>query len=110
LRLLRDVLIYLIQKELGGIIVYKLKNYTEDIVAKKTDELLKVLDICKCDKCRLDIMAITLNNLPTKYVVSEVGELYTKIKELEQQYEVDVETEIIKAAMMVSKNPKHGNG
>jgi competence protein ComFB len=50
---------------------------------------------------------MALNDLPTKYVVSEKGELYTKLNELEQQFEIDVETAIIKAAVIVSRNPKH---
>lgn len=87
--------------------MYKLKNYMEELVMSKTDELLKLMNICNCEKCRLDIIAIALNELPTKYVVSEIGELYTKLNELEQQFEIDVETAIVKAAVMVSKNPKH---
>ncbi len=87
--------------------MYRLKNYMEELVMKKTDELLKLMNICSCEKCRLDIVAIALNELPTKYVVSETGELYTKLNELEQQFEIDVETAIVKAAVLVSKNPKH---
>jgi competence protein ComFB len=79
----------------------------EDLVVKKTDEILKLMNICKCDKCRLDIVALALNSLPSKYVVTEKGELYTKVRELEQQFDVDVDTAIIKAAVFVSKNPKH---
>jgi len=91
----------------GGQKMYRLKNYMEELVATKTDELLKLMNICKCEKCRLDIIAIALNELPTKYVVSEIGELYTKLNELEVQFEIDVETAIVKAAVLVSKNPKH---
>lgn len=87
--------------------MYKLKNYMEDIVSHKLEDLLKLMNLCKCEKCRLDIMAIALNDLPPKYVVTDKGELYIKIRELEQQFEVDVETAIVKAAMFVSKNPKH---
>lgn len=87
--------------------MYKLKNYMEELVMNKTDELLKLMNMCSCEKCRLDIVAIALNELPTKYVVSDMGELYTKLNELEQQFEIDVETAIVKAAVLVSKNPKH---
>lgn len=90
--------------------MYKLKNYMEDLVLKKTDEISNSMDVCKCEKCRLDIAAIALNSLPSKYVVTEKGELYAKINELEHQFEVDVETAIIKAAVIVGKNPKHNNG
>lgn len=85
----------------------KLKNYMEDIVNKKVDSVLNIMNICKCEKCRLDIMAIALNDLPPKYVVTDTGALYTKVRELEQQFEVDVETAIVKAAVFVSRNPKH---
>lgn len=87
--------------------MYKLKNYMEELVTKKTDAILEIMNICKCEKCRLDIIALALNSLPTKYVVSEKGALYTKLSELEQQFEIDVETAIIKSAVLVSKNPKH---
>lgn len=85
----------------------KLKNYMEDIVAKKADSVLNLMNICKCEKCKLDIMAIALNELPAKYIVTDKGELYTKLRELEQQFEVDIETAIVKAAIFVSKSPKH---
>lgn len=84
-------------------------NYMEEVVSKKTDEILKLMNICKCDKCKLDIMALALNELPSKYVVSEQGQLYAKLSELEQQFDIDIETSIIKAAVFVSKNPKHNN-
>ncbi len=87
--------------------MYKLKNYMEDLVIKRTDEILKSIDVCKCDKCKLDIIALALNSLPSKYVVSAKGELYAKVSELEQQFDIDVETAIIKAAFLVNENPRH---
>ncbi|HNR03479.1 MAG TPA: late competence development ComFB family protein [Bacillota bacterium] len=87
--------------------MYKLKNYMEDLVIKRTDEILKSIDVCKCDKCKLDIIALALNSLPSKYVVSAKGELYAKVSELEQQFDIDVGTAIIKAAFLVNENPRH---
>lgn len=93
----------------GGLKLYNLKNYMEEIVLKKTDEILKLMNVCKCNKCKLDIMALALNELPAKYVVTEQGGLYAKLRELEQQFDIDVETAIIKSAVLVSKNAKHNN-
>ena len=42
----------------------------EDVVALLLDELIKDKDICKCEHCRLDMMAIALNKLPPKYIVT----------------------------------------
>lgn len=87
--------------------MYKLKNYMEELVSKKIDGVLSLMNTCKCEKCRLDIMALALNELPAKYVVTDKGELYTKLRELEQQFEVDVEAAIARAAVFVANNPKH---
>lgn len=79
----------------------------EDAVTYKTNDILKTMDICKCEKCKLDIVAIALNDLPPKYVVSQMGELFAKVNELTQQFEVDIESAIVKAATQVANNPKH---
>jgi competence protein ComFB len=84
-----------------------IKNYMEDVVKQLIDEIMKDLNFCSCDKCRLDILAIALNDLPPKYIVTEKGELYTKISALRQQFEVDVISALTKAAILVKRNPRH---
>ncbi|AIS52356.1 late competence development protein ComFB [Thermoanaerobacter kivui] len=84
-----------------------LKNYMEDAVDQMMDEVLKDLDVCKCDRCRMDIKALALNNLPPKYVVSEEGELYVKTNELVRQFEVDIIKAITMAAIKVNNNKRH---
>lgn len=91
----------------GDFKMYTIKNYMEDVVRRSVDNIVKSMDICKCEKCMADIIAISLNNLPPKYIVTEIGELYTKVNELKQQFAIDVQTAITKAAMIVGKNPKH---
>lgn len=48
-----------------------IKNFMEEAVIETLDSVLKDLDVCKCDKCKLDIIALTLNNLPAKYYNTE---------------------------------------
>lgn len=87
----------------------KLHNYMENVVISVLNHLLtKKDDICKCEKCKMDIAAIALNNLPAKYVVTEKGELYTKLNEMEIQFEADVVKELVKAIDIVSKSTQHG--
>ena len=58
--------------------MYNLKNFSEVEVNKLLDNILNGYNnICKCEKCKLDIKAIALNSLSTKYIVSEQGEIYT---------------------------------
>ena len=89
--------------------MYHLKNYSENEVTKLLDMILmKYDDICKCEKCKLDIKALALNSLSTKYTVSEQGELYTSaLAEVNKQQTIDVTTAITKAIEIVSANPKH---
>lgn len=85
----------------------QIKNYMEEIVFNEMRDVLKEINMCTCEKCLLDIAAIALNELPCKYVVTEKGELYSKINSLSQQFEVDVMSAIIKAAVLVKRNPRH---
>ena len=85
----------------------QLKNYMEEIVFNSLKEVLQDINVCSCEKCMLDIAAIALNDLPPKYIVTEKGELYSKINALKQQFEVDVIAAITKAAVLVKRRPRH---
>ncbi|MFT5871481.1 MAG: competence protein ComFB [Clostridium sp.] len=94
---------------MGGITMYTLKNFSEIEVSILLEEVLNRYDnICKCEKCKLDIKALALNCLATKYTVSKQGEIYTKaLAEINKQQTINVITAIIKAIEIVSANPKH---
>ena len=62
---------------------------------------------CICEKCRLDIAAIALNNLTPQYTVTESGYLYAKAENLTSQFNVSVVAAITKAINIVASNPKH---
>ncbi len=85
-----------------------LKNYMEIAVDKVLPNIIKAFStICACDKCILDIKAIALNNLKPHYVVTDRGELYSKVDEMKVQFETDVMKALIDAIAIVSKNPRH---
>lgn len=89
--------------------MHKLKNFNEYIVDHLIHDILKqYTDICKCDKCILDIKAITLNHMDPKYVVSEKGELFSKMNyQFKQQEIINATKFIVQAIELVSKNPHH---
>ncbi len=69
----------------------KVHNYLENEVDILLNDLLKnYSDVCQCEHCLTDIKAIALNNLKPHYVVTQKGELFTKLTELELQFEVDI--------------------
>ncbi len=86
---------------------YKIKNYMEDAVREKVMSYLKKSNSCSCERCVLDIMALALNELPAKYYVTEIGELFIKTSELASQYNVDLEVAVLKAIALVKANPRH---
>ncbi len=87
--------------------VYDIRNYMEICVSDMMDAILKDLNCCTCETCRYDIFAIALNSLPPKYVVTKRGQLYTKMSTLQQQFDVDIIAAITKAAVLVSRTPRH---
>ena len=89
-------------------IIEKLHNYTEQLVIEQLEELLeqdKYSEVCKCEKCILDMCTYSLNRLRPQYVVSHKGEVYTKIQDFNQQSKVDVMSTVAKAIEIVSENP-----
>ena len=86
----------------------KIQNYMEEVVQDELELLLEERnDVCKCQKCRFDIMVWALNRLPPKYVITDRGRLYTKLKEQEIQFKTDVVKELTKGIDVIRKNPKH---
>lgn len=86
----------------------EIHNYMEDMVNDELDGLLAGTDdLCKCQKCKLDIKVWALNRLPPKYVITDKGRMYTKLKEQEIQFRADVSRELTKAVLHVTRNPQH---
>jgi competence protein ComFB len=85
----------------------RLRNYTEEAVTMFLDRWLKEADVCNCEECRLDVMAIMLNELPPKYVVTEKGALFAQMNEFEPQNRIDLITLLTQAAQIVKEHPRH---
>ena len=83
------------------------KNFMEDAVLNIMDSILRDINVCTCKNCTYDIFAIALNDLPPRYVSTRKGELYSKINNLAKQYDIDIISAITKAAVLVSRNPRH---
>jgi competence protein ComFB len=60
-----------------------LRNYMEELINIYFPLVsADYKNVCKCKKCTEDIKAIALNHLQTLYVVTDQGEVYSKINEL----------------------------
>lgn len=83
------------------------KNVMEEIVLNKVDEIMKTVDCCKCEQCRLDIASYVLNRVPTRYVATTEGSIISKVDSLDKEFEIQLVTEIAKAIQVVQENPHH---
>lgn len=84
------------------------KNYMEELAVGVLDEILaKQENVCKCQRCRLDIVALALNNLVPKYAVTDIGRAHTKLEATKTQFQIDVVKELTKAIEKVNSNPRH---
>jgi len=85
----------------------QLRNFTESAVKLYMDRWYKEADVCQCEICRMDVMAIMLNNLKPKYVVTDTGALYAQLDDFDPQYKIDFMTVMSQAAQIVKNNPRH---
>lgn len=86
---------------------FQLRNHMESVVAGKLKGMLEKSSSCKCDICRMDIMAYALNLLEPKYVVTDKGDLFSRLEEFTPQAEIDVEIALTEAIKVISQNPRH---
>lgn len=84
-----------------------LVNLAEILVKDMLPEVMKKMNICTCDICTNDVMALALNNLPTKYVTTDMGKQYMKLDIYKKQYEIDVMAALTKACVRVKASPRH---
>jgi len=84
------------------------RNYMEEVVLEELKGILgEVKDMCRCERCREDMVAYALNRLSPKYVVTELGSVYTKINQLRVQARTDVTVYLMEAAKVVKEKPRH---
>jgi len=86
-----------------------LVNIMVEAVGEAIDSVLSVYNCCKCDKCRMDIMALALNRLPPRYAVRTSGAALTRFTLSREQEKAEVITAIVQAVEVISQNPRHND-
>lgn len=84
-----------------------LLNITEHLVKEKAKEIMERLKVCTCPECTLDVLALTLNSLPNKFITTDAGRLHTQLEIFKKQYETDVVAALTKACVRVKASPRH---
>ena len=88
-------------------VMKQLRNYTEEAVKLYLDRWYKEADVCQCENCRLDVMAIMLNKLQPKYVVTDKGALFAQMDDFDPQHRTDLMTIMTQAVKIVNDGPRH---
>jgi competence protein ComFB len=85
------------------------QNVTETIVRHVlSDNFLEPGRLpCNCQRCQDDIVALTLNALPTRYASSDAGQVYFKTQILNTQLQSDILRELLVAIAVVQEHPRH---
>ncbi len=80
-------------------------NVMEGLVVDRLEAAFLKFNCCRCDKCKKDVAALSLNILKPLYVVADEEGL-TEITA--KQNTAEINTAIIKAILKVRSNPRHG--
>lgn len=86
----------------------RLVNVMESLVHETMEDMLRDYQgICKCERCKMDLMALALNKIPPAYVCTAKGGVFSRTASLEYQNKVDIIRALSEAIEIVSKNPRH---
>ncbi len=86
--------------------VYELVNVAELAIKEKVSSVIERMNLCKCVKCRQDVIAFALNHLPARYLPqSRAGSI--DIDRYLAEYGREVTAALVKSCIKVKANPRH---
>lgn len=84
-----------------GVALY---NYTENLVSTMVYSAAQEMsDVCTCDACFNAVAVYALDQLPPRYAVSEKGERYARLDELDRKLHNDVLAAVCAGFVAVKK-------
>ena len=87
------------------VLINKMEHAVEQGVEAVINENKK--KFCTCDRCRKDIIALALNSLPPRYVVTEIGDAVTNVDLDSFQGKANIIMAVYKAIDIVNSHPRH---
>lgn len=82
-------------------------NVMERIVKDKINYYMDQFEVCKCDRCRADAIALTLTGLQPRYIVTSPAAVDPLLSYYTNKYNTDVIVQATKACMTVKEKPRH---
>lgn len=88
-------------------VTYRYINVMEECVKDRCEEYMVKLGICTCDRCRNDVMALALSNLPPKYIVTEKTAAAPLLNFFRSKFSSYIMAELTKACFAINSRPRH---
>ena len=82
-------------------------NIMQKMVEDKASRYIKMLGLCTCPQCTMDVKALALSNLVPKYAVTPKQIPIPMLTIYEQRYGNIVSTQLMNACKTVMKKPRH---
>ncbi len=86
---------------------YVFLNVMENLVNETVDKWMQQFGTCTCSRCRADVVALSLTNLPAKYVVVGRNAAAPLMNFYSQQFSGAITVEVTKACTKVMERPHH---
>jgi len=84
-----------------------LVNKMENAVKQMAEQMMSGSGVCSFSRCLLDVLALALNTLPPKYVVTNIGNAVTNVDLDSSQWKANVTMAICNAINVVKDRPRH---
>ncbi len=83
-----------------------LKNIIEDMVNKELDIIYqRLVDVCKCNQCKIDVIALTLNKIPPQYITGNRGKEKAQ-QNIYAKYNNQIPKMLLESIEKVKNNPR----
>ena len=82
-------------------------NVMQALVEEKVDKCMAEAGMCTCPRCRIDVIALTLSQLPSKYVVLHANDTLPMLTVYANRYSTVVTSQIMAACQRIKDNPRH---
>ncbi len=86
---------------------YVMLNVMQRVVEDKIIYFMKQFEVCTCDRCRADTIALTLSGLPSKYRIVDKHAVDPLVSYYTGRLISQVTVEALKACTQVKDNPRH---
>lgn len=87
---------------------YQIVNAYDELVRTAVREAIdNDEEMCKCEKCFLDVCTIVFNNGFAHFVTTRQGALYAKIGDMNTGAHVNLFVEVLQAIAKVKQRPMH---